>query len=716
MSSSSTSPWWRFRTASGSQAAASTAQQPEQYAEDDADEPPIASTSAVTVEDLPGHGSARRDLAGSGNTSPQAGSHHLHSLTERKLEMAVLGRAVGLRQLVLLSNAFASKAKTYATNAYGGPGTNEQLEEGELDANIVDLEDEMNRKKREEDWLDSVLDEMLTDEEDDYDPPPIPDAPASSSYGFLRGYQSGSQGLREPYVHVSIRDRRNAPGPLSLQTSEPYEQLRIDLTSTGAPRALVGDSGFLEPALIPLPESTDTTPDNSTTSQASDDEAVLSTIEEELDAEDEEAMFEMDGLPPLPESDDGSEETIPDPYRMTNDPLYLSNYRDEALAATPDLAYSSNSLNSFLTNLSSSPSGSFGPTTPNSSPFELLPALDSFSGQTFTEQSNEEVALRNVTSEAGNRALQEGYEGDKIGSVRSADLQLVPYYGKLAAEVLGESAKPVLGAEHQVPSERRGVYAVPASSYAPPITVPKLPSALLSSILGQRPPIAFKADRTPSGGRDKPAKTDPSTSSVSLPIFLPHEVVKALYDSVDFGLPPKSSSPVSTPSVTQASLPAFTLAPSYDRSHKGAGNSEITVRSAPTSPRGRRKSLSLLDIGGVSHDSSGSLLFSSLGLAPMPDSRSILDRELVRSSEASITRHPEITTASFGRGIVADWAFGSVLEQTQRGSASGDYPTRRTSFRDAAAGRRNDSRSPSRLRHFHQLDAVILDDFDFGSA
>jgi hypothetical protein len=470
--------------------------------------------------------------------------------------------------------------------------------------------------------------------------------------------------------------------------------------------------------LIPLPESTDTTPDNSTTSQASDDEAVFSTIEEEPDAEDEEAMFEMDGLPPLPESDDGSEETIPDPYRMTDDPLYLSKYRDEALAATPDLAYSSNSLNSFLTNLSSSPSGSFGPTTPNSSPFELLPALDSFSGQgqTSAQQSSGEVALRTVTSEAGDRPLQEGYEGDEIGSVGSiASLQLVPYYGKLAAGVLAESAKPVIGAEHQVPSERRGVYAVPASSYAAPITVPKLPSALLSSILGQRPPIAFKAERTPSGGRNKPTNNDLSTSSVSLPIFLPHEVVKALYDSVDFGLPPKSSSPVSTPSVTQASLPAFTLAPSYDRTHKSGESSEITVRSAPTSPRGRRKSLSLLDIGGVSHDSSGSLLFSSLGLAPMPDSRSILDRELVRSSEASITRHPEITTASFGRGIVADWAFGSVLDQF-KGSADAEHVSRRNSFRDATAGRRNDSRSPSRLRHFQQLDAVILDDFDFGSA
>lgn len=701
-------PWWRFGTATAAHAQATATASTSMHIEhaDNDDEAPVASTSAVTLDsDKDDHLRSR-----SGSTLPVP-STHLHSLTEKKLEMAVLGRAVGLRQLVLLSNAFASKAKSYAAGAYSGDS-----EESEMDPSIVDLEDEMVRKKREEDWLDSVLDEMLTDEEDseeptyDYEPPPIPPfSSASSRQSYIGPYAGSSYGLREPYVHLSIRDRRNAPGPLSLASTSGNSLPIIDPVSVSSQNAqmvaAVRDSGFLEPAQIPLPESRDNSPEGSSASQTSEDDSILSTIREE---DEEDDMFDMDGLPPLPDSDDGSEETVPDPYRGEMG-LRIPNYRDElvTVSGTPDLAYSSNSLNSFLSNLSSSPSGSFGPTTPTSTPIEYVSAVAG-TREAETEASLEQEDTVQILSLTEAEA-EEPEKGERAFTAASG-LQLVPYTGKKR-----DAASPQEIAFRDTLSgitspATRGIFASPA----PPLplqqasqALPKLPSGLLASILG-RPasiPVSISASAARRQGQrhGKPPVGVPHPS-VHLPIFLPHEVVKALYDSVDFGVPPKSSSPVSTPSVAQATLPAFTLASNgNDDNEESAGvSSDLTIRSAPTSPRGRRRSLSLLDIGGVSHDSTGSLLFSSLGIAPPPQSRTTL------ASEPSLVDAKlslgGVTAASFGRGIVADWAFG------------GDETGSRPDFRMKDSGRA-DSRSPSRLRHFQALEAVVHnDDFDFGSA
>lgn len=734
MASSSSSPWWRFRTAagasvsSGSNDVAST-MHIESASGHGLDDSPVASTSAVTLDDLPDSTTGRSTSTRSGSSSPQAGNNDLHSLTEKKLEMAVLGRAVGLRQLVLLSNAFANKARTYATNAYNGSGTSdneEKDEEGEeLEPSIVDLEDDLDRKKREEDWLDSVLDEMLTDEDDnDYDPPPIPNAPASVHSNHLRGYNDRPQGLREPYVHVSIRDRRNAPGPLSLASSSmslPSVAAVHAAAPSNASDLAVRDSGFLEPASIPLPESTDTSPESSSTSQASDGESALSTIREEDEERaseqdlEEDAMFDMDGLPPLPDSDDGSDDTIPDPYRDAH--LCMPSYRDEVSAKTPDLAYSSNSLNSFLTNLSSSPSGSFGPTTPTSTSIDYMPAIVTVPEEA-AEADVELLQQPNVESTTSGFVEKESKSLVVAASESSSSLQLVPYIGALRE--FGRMP-PVAGFDDTMRSHNtagRGILSSREKDVFLPVSVPKLPSALLASILGQKPMVVVGTDlqersealRTATSSALRPAR-------VHLPIFLPHEVVKALYDSVDFGLPPKSSSPVSTPSVAQASLPAFTLGSPEDHSPSSVppDGSEITIRSAPTSPRGRRKSLSLLDIGGVSHDSTGSLLFSSLGLVPMPKSHISAK---TKSSRPMMDFGPSlagVTTASFGRGIVADWAFGSVIDRPIQSSGQ-DEAFGRSSFRMAGSGRRPDSRSPSRLRQYYALDATFQEDFDFGSA
>lgn len=352
--------------------------------------------------------------------------HHLHSLTERKLERAVLGRAVGLRQLVLLSNAFATRPSppplpTISTDEhtlrYPHASTSRHSafdEDEELDAGLIDYEeDEAERKRREEDWLDSVLDEMLTDAEDDEDA----DDQQEDRAGQLKTPTRSEREFKEPYVHLSIKHAWQSyasssspasypPSPSSVLAPQHAAMLDKDTVYdddhlqniTRFPvreQYWPSDSGFMEPHSIPLPESTDSSPISSANSQASDDGAEDVQIEY---YEQEEQLLEEEQCEACQAAGerwevqqelwfDPQDDTESGSYPQVGIPISLTRGRSATTLASPhsftslslpELAYSATSLNT----LSSSPSHSFDLFTPGTSPSALAgPASTSASSE-----------------------------------------------------------------------------------------------------------------------------------------------------------------------------------------------------------------------------------------------------------------------------------------------------------------------------------------------
>lgn len=743
------------------------------------------SPTAVTPEP-PSAGASSADTeitaafpASSGSTTPtytsQASDSRLHSITERKLEKAVLGRAVGLRQLVLLSNTFASRSRNPTPPPEPAPLLGPephfqgglQYQYGRWPHGMLDVEDEMERKRREEDWLDSMLDEMLTDEEEDVGDADDDDEERSRDSADQPSTHRHRDLLREPYVHLSIKDPSsvhqlsvstlhewsNQLERLQHQSSSQPEPTERSVATSEMPQSVLLNE-YVDAAAVPLPLSSQHSPTYSRASRrSSDDDTVRPSDSDSEDGDLDPAFLQEVNHT----AQYGTASLRTEPIQINTGPYSLANL------STPELAYS---VNSFFSNVSSSPSSSLHIGTPESySPASFLEAdegrgahMSVNSGlpqsqtyerrhdalrhlrreqETDLDQDEEAIILpmegldfEEDTSKAyqSKGRQQEGpaQHGDpfllgsssgSLSSSLSSSLELVRYQPSIQSVELGEPFR----------ISRSGILSPPAStsSNSPSSTLPGLPPPTLSSFLGrstpyeQRSPVLKSHLTLGTGGGQREAKVTngPQASHgvsdrIQLPIFVPYEIVKSLYDRVDFGVPPNSpalpSSITSPPELEQAvSLPGllFTTWPEYQQPSASLARPTSppsprsdafsnSPKSCPTSPRSQGRLLKTTE-SDVQHDSSGSLLFSSLGRfssALPPGGRHESD------ALARVTR----SSPSFGRGIVDEWERRGFLISSGK--------------EDRAPSRsgRNDSRSPSRLRmplHAEELGG----DFEFGS-
>lgn len=767
--------------------------------------------------------------------------YHLHSLTERKLEKAVLGRAVGLRQLVLLSNAFATRPaapqpcpqEAYSSSHYSDEhslryphaSTSRSIfDDEELDAGVIDYEeDEAERKRREEDWLDSMLDEMLTDAEDDDDEDGKKE---QESISLDRRIPSRSEReFKEPYVHLSIKHSWNtstiqsSPSPhvamssaLNLSIPPSHQSLlaqhaamlddqntendveHLETASSPSfaiPEYWMGDSGFMEPYTVPLPESTDASPNSSANSEASDDGNEEGQTAQQLEKESRydascveceasdnqccEAVGQdnaryQESLPTYPE--------IGIPIQARNSGAIPSSHSFTSLSL-PELAYSATSLNT----LSSSPSHSINVLhTPGTSPppvylqqhhcREAIPSNAELEKQAWEHQrlyeANQVEYEREREREHGIREAQEVMlpmddldlyddhceheaEDDRRSSssqdeerssngsstssedtthtkrmkiTRPPSLELVRYESATAPNKgrrnvdAKEQEDTALWIPLYFPLSTAGHSGLFSPMYTTPtmcnnladslVMPPPLPPSLLSVMMGKSPVVEVEVPSTlpleddyhSSSGRTQTISD--RNDRLRLPMFIPTEIVKSLYDSVDFGLPPRFT--------TGSSLQPQTATSS-------------SARSAPNSPqRSRSKSLTQVDplYSIESHTSPGGLLFSSLGLfgsrdeitsstgtrGRMWDECYATQRRRSLSSFTGTLNPPAPDT--FTMNAATDV---SMAPSSQNGRCT--YSRARSILH--SHNHRNESRSPSRLRLFVDQGDIFADDFEFGS-
>ncbi|KAL7005329.1 hypothetical protein EMMF5_005166 [Cystobasidiomycetes sp. EMM_F5] len=723
---------------------------------------------------------------------------HLRSLTERKLEKAVLGRAVGLRQMVLLSNAFASRlpSKSVSPNTTSPPtpatsnviaSDRLRYEDRDLEVDIDSLEDEMVRKRREEDWLDSVLDEMLTDEWEDR----------------TEEEDSGQQMLsREPYVHLSLRQHRDvhvqptpvAPQETTTTSAHIHHAIVSNLAAAFSESVTVRDSGFLEPASIPLPASPERSPDSSAHSQQSDDDSKTTVMEdtEGFNNDDDDVEYlTSSGLAFNPHSSlfdlnvampsthiDTSTRSIPLSGSFVNPP-------------TPELAYS---VNSFFSNLSTSPSASVQLLTPSSSP----PVLSTL----FTSEISEQYPMASTSR----RDLFIPFEHDLAGRLssyhkadsssnddeipamddifppESTDAELderVAFIAPNRPVRLSSSTEMI---RYQPPMQERvrleETYRIRNLSFTSNLVARDVWTKAHTPDHRLKPgdPVSRMTGSSTSSEPESlisyaaHADTSKTWTDLKLPLVLPYEVVKSLYDNVDFGVPPARSpmlSPIQSPKLAAVHLPTsasfgglLNLAlssdaaaagghgepPSPTRSSSSSASSNdagtIDSRTATSRPnlpsvaRVRSKSLSGFNEVATSANKDhraqsarrgfnkpsidedrsehlrvgGSLLFTSLGLLFQGgSSRSDLTTDKQTSNDRPDRRF-RFDAHPFGRGIVQEW------DGRHSASSSSSSSFGRAGFGNSASGHRSDSRSPSRLRLHQYHSSDMNGDFDFGSA
>ena len=700
---SSTQPWRFFRTAA-SNTDSSTASTSSRQTEDIQTIPTLLNVPSTAVSDTSsttasfGSSTLEGSLR-SGTRTDATASSRLHSLTERKLEKAALGKAIGLRQLVLLSNAFASRSPSFMSHV---SRTNEGEE---LDREIVDLEDDMDRKRREEDWLENMLDEMLTDEEDEID----------HTYHSPR-----DRDFLEPYVHVSIKERQGPQSiPLLIQDQQAFHSTNFEPNSRIYAHP-VCDSGFLEPALIPLPVSPETSPSSSAISQESDDGK--STIS----ADDDDRHSRS-------HSNEGDDSRLASMYQrsidlkvsegysthhLTSAPISLNkatlSYMDNlACPSTPDLAYS---VNSFVSNVSSSPPASIDLITPSSSP----PGMFNQGKLTLDDKGNEAIGANFCMDDGTDHfeldlaidtilpmeGLDDCPESDAtrlselarrtVSPSPASSLELVRYQPLVRGSALSEAFGIPMGA---IRGSEFSTHLATAPVQLPQL--PNLPPPLLSTLLGRilYPTIAESlssrretATITSGFGKSSTGFRMPEPKKLRLPILLPYEIVKSLYDSVDFGQvpPPRTTRATRSPAGPIRTFSAQTMT-ELKESPSALPPRPLTStapKSCPTSPRSRSKSLPRLP-DGIEYDSSGSLLFSSSELYGRLSSASSfgLEEPLLAEDQAGQS------SFTFGRGIVYEW-------ERRRGSQGG--------------AARTDSRSSSRLRL--PLRQEDVEKFDSGTA
>lgn len=805
--------------------------------EGDDQAPPLASGSG-TSNSASGHGA-----------SPPIPPYHLHSLTERKLEKAVLGRAVGLRQLVLLSNAFATRpaappppaaSRGYSYSSYPDEhslryphaSTSRSIyEDEELDAGVIDYEeDEAERKRREEDWLDSMLDEMLTDAEDDDEDEDKQEAEQASISLDRRVPSRSEREFKEPYVHLSIKytwhttqqsSSASVVPPSSAtptssctglphqsllaqhaamledQTSESAEHLETAPPSLALSEQWLGDSGFMEPYTIPIPESADASPNSSANSQASDDDGLeegqLAYENDEKTAHESpceeceasnESCKEADGQDHVRyQVSEASNTDIGIP--ISSQPSHrLSSPRSYTSLSLPELAYSANSFNT----LSSSPSHSINLFTPGTSPPPAFmqahletPTSAELEKQAWEQQrhheasqveyeyslreaqevmlpmddldlyddEDEEVEERRSSSSRGDE------DGSSNGSSTSSDdttrlrrtrgwpssLELVRYLPSESTAKPKEAEQedtalriplycPLSHYRHAGLFSTRSATTMGSPGDSP--AMPALPPSLLSVMMGKSPVVQVEVPsshtkttafyHSADGGQTQSDRND----KLRLPMFLPSEIVKSLYDSVDFGLPPRFSS-TSSPSVSQLQQHStLSQSPHFDlASHGGTSltphhlptHSPTSARSAPNSPRSRCKSLTQADplFPASSHTSPGGLLFSSLGLFASRDEHSCESRSFGRmwdqgyASERRRSHSSIIGVSSF------DTFTHSTTDVHSSPSGGSDESSTRRARRMLHSHTRNESRSPSRLRLLVDQGDTFADDFEFGT-
>lgn len=735
---------------------------------------------------------------------PPAIPYHLHSLTERKLEKAVLGRAVGLRQLVLLSNAFASHPAAplpppHATSddtplryPYASTSQRNPLFD---DDEIIDFEeDEVERKRKEEDWLDSVLDEMLTDADDD-------DGEEQSQSKYMGTPTRSEREFREPYVHLSIKHRwhpSNSPAAvqgyaqsntlasqhatmLEEESTEETQHMEVSPPSLSPLYSILdeerwlGDSGFLEACSVPLPDSTDASPISSANSQVSDDgceegqparqfgldfeASTEHTYDERKAASEHDPSGQEDVLHSVGDDrrSDAARASLPIVL-----PRGLASPHSFTSSSLPELAYSANSVNT----LSSSPSHSINLYTPGTSPPGNYPSFSTSSDIIYnpTRAEREKQAWRKsqiqfearesdssdcepqettlpiddldiydeVCEEARSSASNRD-DGEKTSSSRSTTsnedeahtartiTRHIPSLGLVRYDRGGFAGQDKLQDDNvlriplYLPRESLVTTAL-FSSRIPFLeqgstSLPPLPPSLLSSMLGKAPtvpvsrapiPVSFSpaASNTPAYRKVFNAlNTERNDDKLRLPIFLPSEIVKSLYDSVDFGTPPcissPASSPLTSPSQTSLGLP-------------------FEVLSAPSSPpsssrisgsRGRSVPLVNPVLPPSSHAPPGGLLFSSLGLFG-PDSD-----EFSQQNGPGDTRD-EVYPWQRKRSWPPTLLQGFVQTSKEHFTAAEPATKSRDILHHAA---RTESRSPSRLRLFLDPEDCFGDDFEFGS-
>ncbi|KAK9894578.1 hypothetical protein P389DRAFT_173648 [Cystobasidium minutum MCA 4210] len=803
--------------------------------------------------------------------APPAPSYHLHTLTERKLEKAVLGRAVGLRQLVLLSNAFATRGSPppppspptsqghsysssssssynndyphqrslqypHASTSNAGHGF---VDDEDFDAGIIDVdyeEDEAERKRREEDWLDSMLDEMLTDaEEDDDNEEEI--TQQESMVAAQRPKASSStrseREFKEPYVHLSIKHpswhashlssspyastSTHSPSGVHLHQHESLlaqhaamvDQETSDhaeyFETSSPPLATVtlehwiGDSGFMEPHAIPLPESTDASPNSSVNSQASDDGQDDDAVSEpdrddsvvcrgEACADCEPTDEHLHRVEPADETVDYPEIGIPisSARDMVNGAVLPSRPSYTSLSL-PELAYSATSLNT----LSSSPSHSINLFTPSTSPLpicatsmcplqggSMAPSSAELEKQAWEQQRRYEAAgqfeyeervdpqeimlpmddldlydedgREEQRSDSNDRDESEGISSSNGSSTSNEDSTLfkrrTARHQPSMELVRYQSHTPAKAVEHEDTALRIPLYFPPstfrddaslfpgpssASTATNNSSMPALPASLLSVMMGRSPVVQVEVTSPSSPSIDKaqpgfaayPEDISRNNDKLRLPIFLPSEIVKSLYDSVDFGLPSRfSSSSSSSLHDSPASSSKWTPPRTFDFGVSAGRGTTTTARSAPNSPRTRSKSLTQADPPFLpsSHASPGGLLFSSLGLfglsppqyesASSPSFRSsgIWDHTCAFESRHSLSNaalNSDTQTDGFSGNSSMDRADGAGSSRTTRSSIlhSHHHHTR------------TESRSPSRLRMLVDQGDTFADDFEFGT-
>lgn len=798
--------------------------------------PPLASGSLIGTS----------NSAASHGASPPVPPYHLHSLTERKLEKAVLGRAVGLRQLVLLSNAFATRPAAPPPPAASSHGysyssypdehslryphastSRSVYDDEELDAGVIDYEeDEAERKRREEDWLDSMLDEMLTDAEDDDDEDEDKQEAEQASLSLDRRVPSRSEReFKEPYVHLSIKHTWHTtqqPSSASAvpssstfssssttiphqsllaqhaamledQTSETAEHLETAPPSFALSEQWLGDSGFMEPYTIPLPESADASPNSSANSQASDEDGLEEgqlahendektaheALCEECNASNE-SCCEADSQDHVRYQVSEASNTdigIPISSHPSN---RLSSPRSYTSLSLPELAYSANSFNT----LSSSPSHSINLFTPGTSPPLAFmqahldtPTSAELEKQAWEHQRHHET--NRVDYEYNLREAQEVmlpmddldlYDHDEEeeerrsssgrgdedassnGSSTSSDdttrlkrtrgrpssLELVRYQSSTSKEKPKEEEPedtalriplyfPLSDYRHA------GLFSTrPASTMGSPansLGMPALPPSLLSVMIGKSPVVQVEVSSSHTkttafyhsvdGGQTQSDRND----KLRLPMFLPSEIVKSLYDSVDFGLPPRFSSTSSASVSPLQQHSTLSQSPHFDLASHGVTSftphhlptySQTSSRSAPNSPRSRSKSLTQADplFPASSHTSPGGLLFSSLGLFASRDEHSCESRSfgtMWDQGYASERRRSHSGITSLDNFIQSTT---DVQSSTSGGS---DESSTTAARRILHSHTRNESRSPSRLRLLVDQGDTFADDFEFGT-
>ena len=388
--------------------------------------------------------------------------------------------------------------------------------------------------------------------------------------------------------------------------------------------------------------------------------------------------------------------TNPTPPFSPSAPIPLENSSSSYMyalagASTPDLAYSVGSL---FSNMSNSPPSSINLVTPSSSPpsafcEKKLAEIDQSERFKAKEDSlrfkggfmGYQGATEAILSMEGLDDLpqpQSFGSGEAVEDVAhsspGSSMELVRYQPPIGTVAMDETIR--------IPTVPPRSATTPMSQYP---LLPTLPSPLLSTLLSRiASPTAPISSWDRLGRKNETSSSNDSRSGtgyrlpkrkkLQLPIFLPYEIVKSLYDSVDFGvLPPSRFQQGSSSSATSIALAAprsaGTVSPpiSPPRTSTAAG-----PKSCPSSPKLRNQSLPRV-LDGIGYDSSGSLLFSSLGLCSRLSSLSSFSLE----DSLGVAAQAGQQTQTFGHGIVDEW-------ERRRASQLG--------------ATRADSRSPSRLR------------------